>query len=156
MPHSRTSMIVAALLCALITTSITYAANVRLRARDEPALVDEGLTAAVTAGLAGLAHDDVLVTLKATGVATARCPAERRELTFVTHLLIEAATIVDGAVPFTVRTDLPVAGVPGCPKADVLDIDFTDAFLEVRQPPEAREPLLKSYCNRGGCVPLGT
>lgn len=153
MPHSRTFTIVSALLCALLTTSLAYAASVRLRARDEPALIDEGLTAAVTAGLAGLAHDDVLVTFKATGVA--RCPTERRELTFITYLLIDATTIVDGAVPFTIRTDPPVAGIPECQHAKLVDIDFSDAFLEVRQPPEAREPLLKSYCNRGGCVPLG-
>jgi hypothetical protein len=156
MTHSCTSKILTALLCVQITTPIAYAASVRLRARDEPALVDEGLTAAVTAGLAGLAHDDVLVTLKATGVPTARCPAERRELTFVTHQLIEAATIVDGAVPFTIRTDPPVAGVPECPNAELVDIEFTDAFLEVRQPPEANTPLLKAYCNRGGCVPIGS
>lgn len=154
MSHSRTSTISTALCCALITAPIAHAVGVHLGARDEPALVDDGLTASVGARLGGLAREDVLVTLKATGVPIARCQALRREVTFVAHELIDAAAIEDGAVVFSVRTDPPTVGVPECPDERLVDIDFSDAFLEVRQPPEAREPFLKAYCNLGGCVAI--
>jgi hypothetical protein len=155
MNQSRTSLITTAMLSGLITGPIAYAASVHLRAHDVPALLDEGLTASVSAGLAGLRADDVLVTLRATGAPRSGCPGAHAELTFVTHELIAAAAIVNGAVSFTVRTDPPIAGVV-CEHERVVDIEFIDAFLEVRQPPEARDPLLKAYCDLSGCTPIGS
>lgn len=154
MAHSRTSLFTIALLCASLAAPFAYAASVKLCARDEPALIDEGLTASVTAKLTGLGEGHLLVTLKATGAATPACPARPSELTFVTHQVIDAAAIVDGAVVFTVRTDPPLAAAPGCPAQRLADVEFVDAFLEVHQPPDAREPLFKAYCDLGGCTPI--
>jgi hypothetical protein len=140
-------------LAGVLGASVALAASVHFKGGKNagPTFRDLGLSLRSTGALAGLGNEDLLITLVATGDATATCtnpsgttqpPGQNPAEVVLTGIdPIPASEIKNGNVSFNVSTNEPVTPVPGapdCPNAkwteDILDVSFTSARLIVEQP----------------------
>ena len=150
-----TTILVIAAALVLTVAQAASAASVHLKGgrNVEPTFVDNGLTLAASAEIAGLGNGDVLVTIAATGnpVATCQNPGNGEHfpsgqnpapVTVTGSVSIPEEEIKNGTTPFAVETDAPVtpvAGAPDCPNGswteEIIDMQFTSAVITVEQPP---------------------
>ena len=139
------------MLVAVMAAAASAAVNLKGGARAKPSYTDQGLFLQAAGGLSGLGNGDVLVSLTATGNATAICtnPSGRTQppgqnpapVTLTGTQAIPEEEIKNGNVAFNVRTTAPVSPIPGapdCPNArwteTITDVSFTSATITVEQP----------------------
>jgi hypothetical protein len=124
-----------------------------------PTCTDNGQTVTCTGSVAGLGNQNVKVVVTAVGTAEVVCinPAGRRapgQDTSVSASGSQTITNVEnGRINFDVTTSAPQDPNPAqvCPNrkwdANITDVDFTRATIEIFQPPNANNPVLSRTFN---------
>jgi hypothetical protein len=176
MTHASRAWRFAVPVVASLVGGLALAASVHLKQNREPTFVDHGLYLQAVGALAGLGNEDLVITLTATGNATAVCtnPSGKTQppgrnpapVTLSGVQAIPADEIKNGTVSFNVRTRAPVSpipGAPGCPNTQwtetITDVAFTTATIKVEQP--AGTVVLTVSCTfssptTNGSVPAGS
>ena len=137
---------------SMLSLTTSSASNVHLKGgrNAEPSFTDLGLTLSASGALAGLGHEDVVITINATANPTANCtnpggqskvPGQNPAPVDVTgSVSIPADEVKNGNTPFGVETDppdTPIPGAPDCPNSSwtesITDMAFTSATIVVEQ-----------------------
>jgi hypothetical protein len=140
---------VLSLIVAAIAAVPAIAANPHFVGGD-PTFTDNGDTITATGSVAGLGNQNVRVVLTADGTAEVVCrnPAGNRAPGQDTEVEASGSQLItrveNGRVNFNVTTVAPEDPTPqeaGCPNrrwtANITNVDFTSATLEIFQPPNA-------------------
>jgi hypothetical protein len=145
--------ILAILAALVVVASFTVPAFAAVNINKGPSFTDNGLYLSASGKLTGLGNTDIVVSLSATGHATATCtnPSGKKQppghnpspVTLTGTQAIPASEIKNGNVNFNVRTDTPVTPIPpsspdfACPGSNwvetITDVSFTGATLTVEQ-----------------------
>jgi hypothetical protein len=144
-------IVVLSLIVVALTASVAVAAvNIKGGSGAEPNFTDQGLSLAASGALSGLGNGDVIVSLSATGNATATCtnPAGATQppgqnpapVTLTGTQVIPETEVKNGNTPFDVSTTTPQSPIPGAPDCPnrkwtetITDVSFTTATLTVTQ-----------------------